>query len=53
VAGKRGRNLSHCWMTLNSTKGYWKLKEKELDGTLLRTGFERGYGTVVRETKNE
>jgi hypothetical protein len=29
------------------------LKEVELDGTVLRTGFGKGYGPVVRETKNE
>jgi len=52
MAGKWRRNFSNCWMTLNSTKGYWKLRKKELDGTVLRTGFGRGYGTVIRETKN-
>jgi hypothetical protein len=32
-------------------RGYWKFKEEELDGTVLRTVFGSGCGSVVRETK--
>jgi len=32
-------------------RGYWKLKEEELDHALCRTRFERGYGPFVRQTK--
>jgi hypothetical protein len=29
---------------------YWKLKAEVLDRILWRTGFGRGYGTVIRQT---
>jgi hypothetical protein len=29
----------------------WKLKEEALDRTMWRTCFGRGYGAVVRQTK--
>jgi hypothetical protein len=35
---------------LKETIRYWKLKEKALGCTLWRTGFERAYGPVVRQT---
>jgi hypothetical protein len=35
---------------LKENRGYRKLKEEALDGTVWRTGFGRGYGAVVRQT---
>jgi hypothetical protein len=48
-----GKKLQQLLDDLKETRGYWKLKEVELDGTVLRTGFGRGYGPLVRKTKNE
>jgi hypothetical protein len=31
-------------------KRYWKLKEKDLDRTVWRTCFGRGYGPVLKQT---
>ena len=31
-------------------RGYWKLKEDELDCTVWRTRFGRGYGPFTRQT---
>jgi hypothetical protein len=48
VTRRRGRK-----QLLNDLKEkgrYWKLKKEILDCILCRTGFERGYATVVRET---
>jgi hypothetical protein len=36
---------------LKEKRGYWKLKEEALDSAVWRTGFGRGYGLVVRQTK--
>jgi hypothetical protein len=36
---------------LKETRGYWELKEGALDRTLWRTLFGRGYGLVVRQSK--
>jgi hypothetical protein len=35
---------------LKETKGYWKLKEEAMDGTLWRTYFGKGCGLVGRQT---
>ena len=35
---------------LEEMRGYCKLKEEALDRSLWRTGFERSYGSVVRQT---
>jgi len=35
---------------LKEKKGYWKLKEEALDGVLLRPGFGKDYGLLVRQT---
>ena len=34
-------------------RGYSHLKEEALDRTVWRTRFGRGFGPVVRQTKNE
>jgi len=33
---------------LKETRGYWSLKQEEIDCTLWRIRFERGYGHVMR-----
>ena len=40
-------------MTFKETRGFCKLKEEALDRTLWRTLFERGYGHVTRQRRNE
>jgi hypothetical protein len=51
VTGRRGRR--RCKQLLDGLKEkreYCKLKEKELEGILWRTGFGRGYVYVERQT---
>ena len=50
VAGRRGRRCKRLLDDLKETRGYWKLKEEELDRTLWRNRFGRDYGPVVRQT---
>jgi predicted AlkP superfamily pyrophosphatase or phosphodiesterase len=49
VTGRRGRRRKHLLDYLKKKRGYWKLKEEALDGTLCRTRFGRGYGPVLRQ----
>jgi len=44
----RGRRFKQLLDELKENREYWKLIEQELDGTMWRTGFGRGCGTVVR-----
>jgi hypothetical protein len=37
--------------SLKETRGYGKLQEEALDRTLRRTGFGRGYGHEMQNTK--
>jgi len=39
-----GKKLQQLLDDLKETRGYWKLKEVELDGTVLRTGLEETMG---------
>jgi hypothetical protein len=50
VAGRRGRRRKHQLDDLKKKRGYRKLKEAGLDGTVWRTLFGRCYGSVVRQT---
>jgi hypothetical protein len=50
VKERRGIIRKQLLDDLNDTRGYWKLKEEVLDRNLRRTCFERGCGTVVRQT---
>jgi hypothetical protein len=50
VTGRRGRRSKQLLDELQEKRGYWKLKEEALDRILWRTGFGRGYGSVVRQT---
>jgi hypothetical protein len=49
VTGSRGRRRKQLLDDLKEKRGYWKLKEDALDGTMWRTRFGRGYGPVVRQ----
>ena len=46
----QGRRRKQLLYNFKETRGYWKLKEEELDRTLLKTRFGRGYGPAVRQT---
>jgi hypothetical protein len=46
VRGRRGGKRKQLLDDLKETRGCCKSKEEALDGTVWRTGFEIGYGTV-------
>jgi hypothetical protein len=50
MMGRLGRRCKQLLDDLKEKRRYWKLKEEELDHTVWRTRFGRGYGPVVRET---
>jgi hypothetical protein len=50
VKGRRGRKRKQLLDNLKDNSGYWKLKEEALDRSVWRAGFERGYGTILRQT---
>jgi hypothetical protein len=50
MRGRRGRRCKQLLDDLKEKRGYWKLKEEELDRTVWRTRFGRGYGPVGRQT---
>ena len=47
---RRGERSKQLMDDLKEKKWYWKLKEEALDRTFWRTRFERGYGSVTRQT---
>jgi hypothetical protein len=50
----RARPILHISrIRVNERRGYSLLKEKDLDRTMWRAHFGRGFGTVVRQTTNE
>jgi hypothetical protein len=51
MTGRRGRRRKQQLDDLKGKRRYWKLKEEALDRSLWRTRFGRGYGPVVRQTK--
>jgi hypothetical protein len=51
MTGRRGKRRKRLLDDLKEKRRYWKLKEEALDRTLWRTGFGRGYGPVVRQTR--
>jgi hypothetical protein len=53
VTGRRWRRRKQLLNGLKKNTGYWKLKEEGLYHTVRRTGFRRGYGPVVRQTKKQ
>jgi hypothetical protein len=50
TTGRRGRGRKQLLDNLKKARGYWKLKEKELDRALWKIRFGRVYGPVVRQT---
>ena len=48
--GLRGAQVGN--LCFKETRGYWELKEDALDRNLWRILLGRGYGPVVRQTKN-
>jgi hypothetical protein len=50
VTGRRGRRLKQLLGDFKKKRGYWNLKEEELDLILWRTRFGRGSGPVLRQT---
>jgi hypothetical protein len=53
IIGRRGKRRKQVLNDLKEKRKYWKLEEEELDRTLWRTRFGRGYGPVVRQPLNE
>jgi hypothetical protein len=53
VTGRQGRRRRKLLDDLKERKGYSYLKEEALDRTMWRARFERGFGSVVRQTTNE
>jgi len=49
VIGRRGRTCKQLLDEFKEKRGYWKLKEEELDIT--QTRFGRGYGPFLRQTE--
>jgi hypothetical protein len=50
VTGRQGRRRRKLLDDLKERRGYCYLKEEALDRTMWRTGFGRGFGTLVRQT---
>jgi hypothetical protein len=50
VTGRRGRRGRKQLIGRKERRGYSHLKEEDLDGTVWRAGFGRGFGPVVRQT---
>jgi hypothetical protein len=50
VTGRRGRRRRKLLCELKGRRGYSHLTEKDLDRTVWRDRFGRGFGPVVRQT---
>jgi hypothetical protein len=50
VTGRQGRRRMQLMDNFKEKRGYFKLNEEALDGTLRRTRFKRSYGTVLTQT---
>ena len=48
---RRGRRRKQLLGDLKGKKGYWKLKDEALGCTMRKIGFGRGYGLVLRQTR--
>ena len=53
VTGRRGRRCKKLLDDLKESRGYSKLKEQTLDGTVWRTRYGRGYGPFARQNKDK
>ena len=49
MTGRRGRRRRKLLDDLKERRGYSHLKEEDLDRTMWRAGFGRGFGSVVRQ----
>jgi hypothetical protein len=49
VAGRRSKRRKQLLDYFRETRGYWKLKEEALDGTVWRTHCGSGYEPVIRQ----
>jgi hypothetical protein len=52
VKGRRGRRRRKLLDEFKERRGYSHWKEEDLDCTMLRAGFGRGFGPLVRQTVN-
>jgi len=50
VTERRGRKRKQLLDGLKEKRGYYKLKEEAVDCTLLRNGFGKDQGPVLRQT---
>jgi hypothetical protein len=50
VTGRQGRRRRKLLDDLKERRGYSYLKEEDLDRTMWRARFGRGFGPVVRQT---
>jgi len=50
VTGRQGRRPRKLLDKLKESRGYSHLKEENLDRTMWRVRFGRGFGPVVRQT---
>jgi hypothetical protein len=50
VTGRRGRRRRKLLNDLKERKGYSHLKEEDLNRTMWRARFGRGFGPLVRQT---
>ena len=50
MTGRRRKRRKQPHSELKETRRCWELKEEALGRAVWRSGFERGYGHVVRET---
>jgi hypothetical protein len=53
VTGRRGRRCKKLLDDLKENRGYCKLKEQALDGTVWRTRFGRDCGPFARQNKDK
>ena len=51
VTGRRGKRRMQLLDNLKKARRYWKLEEKALDSPVWQTGFGRGNGIVIRQTR--
>ena len=50
MTGRRGRRRRKLQDDLRGRRGYSHLKEEDVDRTIWRARFGRGFGPVVRQT---
>ena len=53
MTGRRGRRRGKLLDDPNERRGYSHLKKEDLERTMWRARFGRGFGPVVKQTINE